>query len=134
MNLFLTLVFILKLLNPEEILPPRIENCINTMGTIIEHEAGNVPDSYNFVYNQLIYDLKTVPCNRLTKSRWAIKSFPKPRKEILNVIYDHKIEYPKCQFIGNLGDIKIWNSYGYKTTINYTFTQGSLTVIGVNCE
>ena len=133
MNLFVTLLLILKLLDPIPTLPTKIENFVNTIGTIIQHEAGNVPSSYNFVYNQILHDLKTIKCENLTKSRWAIKSFPKPREAILKVVKENRLEYPKCQFIGNPNDIKIWNSYGYRTKVDYTFKSGNLTVIGVNC-
>ncbi len=105
------------------------------VATIIQHEAVSLEDqeAWNFMADQITYDASAMGCHNLTQWRWAIKSRPRPIPEIVEAANHWPRTYPKCQLVGMPGDVKVWEAAGFSVRVDYVFSRGRLTVLGVNC-
>lgn len=133
------LLFVILLLFPIEGTDrhsPYSEECLYLVATIIQHESGSFTgtDVWNFMADQITYNIPQIGCRNLTRWRWAIKSSPRPIPAILRAAHHWPRTYPACQFIGMPGDLAVWHSYGYATRVDYVFTDGRFTILGVNCD
>lgn len=133
------LFFIIPLEPPQ----PYTDVCIQQVENIVEHEAGSTGSGvvFDFLAQQVIYDIPKYGCLGLTKWRWKIGAFDNNKvsqsvrnkvSNVINGIYWKR--YPPCKFIGNLGDVRIWTAFGYRIRIDYQFNIKSFTVIGTNCK
>ncbi len=125
------------------ILYPPVESpdmeCAETVQRIVQHEVGNMDEeAWQFLTDQVIYDTRRMSCESLIQWRWKIgKSIVKVRPEIKRLVKRAMMsfrEFGQCQFVGSLGDIAVWRSYGYPVSVDYRHSIGNLTVIGVNCQ
>lgn len=119
------------------------DSCIEQIENIVQHESGSMQSSivFDFIAQQIIYDIAKYGCNSLTKWRWKIGKFDNRKvTHLVQFTVLTTIEgfywkrYPPCKFIGQPADIPVWESYGYKIRIDYTFKVKSFTVIGTNCK
>ncbi len=90
--------------------------------------------AWKFLADQITHDVDRLGCENLTQVRWAIKSRPRPSKEILRIVRLWPRKYPHCQLVGYPGDLKAWWQYYSTMRVDYSFTFSGLTVIGVNCN
>jgi hypothetical protein len=115
--------------------------CLSTIYKIIQHETGSTKSDEIFSYmtTQIVSDIKILGCNNLTQWRWAIGKYPEykitnqVRVSVLKQIL-YPVRFPLCKFTGQPADVNVWKSYGYNTTIGYSQTINSQTVIGVGCK
>lgn len=119
------------------------DKCLETIYKIIQHEAGSTKDDeiFQFMTEQIIWDIKRLTCNGLTQWRWAIGQHPNMRiyKEVKHSVMKvldryPKMNFPKCSFIGMRADIPVWKFYGYNVEIGFEKTVGRWTVLGVGCK
>jgi hypothetical protein len=109
------------------------EPCYGTLSAIVQHEAGNVPEAVPFLAAQVRYDIRRLGCAHLTQWRWKIGRWPVVSSRTERLL-KQRVAYPQCQLVGSPHDISAWHRAGYATRIDYVFTHGPLTVIGVNCD
>lgn len=109
--------------------------CFMIISTIVQHEVGFVPsiEAREFVASQVIMDAERMGCNNLTQWRWAIKSWPNPSLETRSIVASMP-QYPRCKFVGNVSDVYVWRSYGYRARVDYVFRSGRYTVVGADCN
>jgi len=115
--------------------------CLTTIGRITQHEVGDMDEiAWRFLASQVMYDVRRLGCENLTQWRWAIGAHSfRFREDVAQVVMDvvmvyPNMAYPRCQFVGSLGDIRHWKAAGYRVSVDYRHSVGGLTVIGVNCE
>jgi len=127
---------------PNDNLPKWATNkCLLTIYKIIQHEVGitNSTEIFSYITTQIVADIQKLGCNNLTQWRWRIGYFPEykisnqVRLAVLKQILYPK-DFPLCKFTGQPADVRVWKSYGYNTTIGYSQTINSLTVVGVDCK
>lgn len=119
------------------------DSCVQQVENIVQHEVGSTNSIfvYEFVAQQVIYDIPKYGCRNLTQWRWKIGAFNNKRVKdsvrdtITNVLMGlYKHRYPPCKFIGYPADIPVWESYGYRIRVDYKFNIKGFTVIGTNCK
>jgi hypothetical protein len=132
-SLLLALLLALPIDEPRH--SPYSEECLFVVATIIQHESGSLRDhaAWEFMADQITYDIGRIGCHSLTQWRWAIKSRPRPIPAVIAAAHHWPRTYPRCQFIGMPPDIKVWKAAGYRIRVDYTFTSGRLTIVGANC-
>jgi hypothetical protein len=117
--------------------------CLTIIYKIVQHETGAMKSDevFRFMAEQIVDDLARIRCKDLTRSRWAIGPYPISKvtdqvrlSVLVTVLKWPNKDFPDCTFIGSQSDRKVWASYGYDTTIGYSKTVNSLTVVGVDCK
>jgi hypothetical protein len=138
-SLFLSLFLVLPV-HAKEAEPDLLPNwvtpkCLYTVAVITQHEVGNThsEEIIRFVAYQVLQDAKSMGCGNLTQWRWAIRSFPKPSQEVMNIVASYPTGYKKCRFVGSLSDTHVWRSHGYTARIDYRFDARGFTVVGADC-
>lgn len=129
-----------KPLDPPDRLPKwATAQCVATIENIVQHEVGNMDaEAQEFVAESVARDVPVLGCGNLTRWRWAIRTTPKAsmgvKSAVQNVLARYpEALYPRCRFVGNLGDIRVWRGAGYPAVVGYQHTVGALTVIGADC-
>lgn len=135
-KLLLALLLLIPIDEPHDRHSPFSEECLFVVATIIQHETGSMRDPavWGFMADQITYDAASLGCGNLTAWRWAIKSRPRPIPPVLRAAHKWPRTYPRCQFVGMPGDVKVWEAHGYLIHIDYTFSDGRFTIIGANCK
>ena len=139
--LVVSLVAFLKPLDPVPELPKwATKSCVTTINRIVAHEVGGMDsEAWTFVAEQVVYDARTMGCANLTQWRWAIGNAPVRASEgvksaVMDVLLAYpNLSHPKCKFVGNLGDIRVWRGAGYRVSVDYRHGVGNLVLVGVNC-
>lgn len=90
-------------------------------------------ETWKFMVDQVTYDAARLGCGNLTQWRWAIKSRPRPKPDILNIAHTWPRKYPRCGLVGMPADISVWQAHGMSVRVDYTFKAGRFTIVGVNC-
>lgn len=119
------------------------DTCIQQVENIVQHEVGSTHSQfvYEFVAQQVIYDIPKYGCSNLTRWRWKIGQFDNSRvsssvrQSVFHVLAGlYQQRYPPCKFIGNWSDILIWETFGYVIRVDYRFDIHQFTVVGTNCK
>lgn len=135
----LSLLILLSPLEPVQNWPRWAdESCLLTVAQIVQHETlyTNDPVIYRFMVEQILYDRARLGCDRLTDWRWKIGQYsgtisPVVRRIVSQgVMNNSRRIYPKCQYVGYPGDLRVWPG---RLSVDCRFERNGYTVIGVNC-
>lgn len=113
--------------------------CLKTIARIVQHETLHTRsvEVYRFLAEQVVYDLRDLPCSALTRWRWAIGDYHPSIDRAVNdtvsevILAWPEVSHPRCQYVGYPGDLAVWPG---ELRVDIRFERRGLVVIGVNCQ